>query len=199
MIKAELQAMKNEQFIPSALKDLITVQDAIRRYDASISWIENHGHAVISNGAFYLDNFNVAGGTITINAFRDTSYPFEAGHWSNYETPRLTDITSVDVPRIVTMGQPTPIKVNVQVGGEPSSNITVNYFISDKDGTIVARGEAQQQGSPGQFNVDLTSEMTAKLSQGPNTIKIFAVSNEALRPDISSSTILAAPGAPTAG
>ena len=199
MIKAELQAMKNEQFIPSALKDLITVQDAIRRYDASISWIENHGHAVISNGAFYLDNFNVAGGTITINAFRDTSYPFEAGHWSNYETPRLTDITSVDVPRIVTMGQPTPIKVNVQVGGEPSSNVTVNYFISDKDGTIVARGEAQQQGSPGQFNVDLTSEMTAKLSQGPNTIKIFAVSNEALRPDISSSTILAAPGAPTAG
>ena len=199
MIKAELQEMKNEQFIPSALKDLITVQDAIRRYDASISWIENHGHAVISNGAFYLDKFNVAGGTITINAFRDPSYPFEAGHWSNYETPGLTDITSVDVPRIVTMGQPTPIKVNVQVGGEPSSNVTVNYFISDKDGTVVARGEAHQQGSPGQFNVDLTSEMTAKLSQGPNTIKIFAVSNEALRPDISSSTILAAPGAPTAG
>ena len=199
MIKAELQEMKNEQFIPSALKDIVTVQDAIRRYDASISWIENHGHAVISNGAFYLDNFNVAGGTITINAFRDTSYPFEAGHWSNYETPRLTDITSVDVPRIVTMGEPTPIKVNVQVGGEPSSNVTVNYFISDKDGTVVARGEAHQQGSPGQFNVDLTSEMTAKLSQGPNTIKIFAVSNEALRPDISSSTILAAPGAPTAG
>lgn len=199
MIKAELQEMKNEQFIPSALKDIVTVQDAIRRYDASIRWIENHGHAIISNGAFYLDNFNVAGGTITIDAFRDVSYPFEAGHWSNYETPMLADITSVDVPRIVTMGQPTPIKINVQVGGEPSSNVTVNYFISDKDGTVVARGEAQQQGSPGQFNIDLAAEMTAELSQGPNTIKIFAVSNEALRPDISSSTILAAPGAPTAG
>ena len=198
MIKAELQAMKNEQFIPSALKDLITVQDAIRRYDASISWIENHGHAVISNGAFYLDNFNVAGGTITINAFRDASYPFEAGHWSNYETPKLVDITGVEVPRIVSMGQATPIKVNVQVAGEPSSNVTVNYFVSNKDGTVVVRGEAQQ-GSPGQFNIGLTSEMTAKLSQGPNTIKIFAVSNEALRPDISSSTILAAPGIPTAG
>jgi len=198
MIKAELQEMKNEQFIPSALKDLITVQDAIRRYDASISWIENHGHAVISNGAFYLDNFNVAGGTITINAFRDASYPFEAGHWSNYETPRLADITGVEVPRIVTMGQATPIKVNVQVAGEPSSNVTVNYFVSNKDGTVVVRGEAQQ-GSPGQFNIDLTSEMTAKLSQGPNTLKIFAVSNEALRPDISSSTVLAAPGVPAAG
>ncbi|HEV3433193.1 MAG TPA: ABC transporter substrate-binding protein [Nitrososphaera sp.] len=198
MIKAELQEMKNEQFIPAALKEIITLEEAIKRYDASISWIENHGHAIISNGAFYLDNFNVAGGTITINAFRDTSYPFEAGHWSNYETPSLADIISVDVPRIVTMGQPTPIKVNVQVAGEPSNNVTVNYFVSNKDGTVVVRGEAQQ-GSPGQFNIDLTSDMTAKLSQGPNTIKIFAVSNEALRPDISSSTILAAPGAPTAG
>jgi peptide/nickel transport system substrate-binding protein len=198
MIKSELQEMKNEQFIPPALKDIITLEEAIRRYDASISWIENHGHAIISNGAFYLDNFNVAGGTITINAFRDASYPFEAGHWSKYETPRLADIISVDVPRIVTMGQPTPIKVNVQVAGEPSNNVTVNYFVSNKDGTVVVRGEAQQ-GSPGQFNIDLTSDMTAKLSQGPNTIKIFAVSNEALRPDISSSTILAAPGVPTAG
>jgi peptide/nickel transport system substrate-binding protein len=198
MIKAELQEMKNEQFIPPALKDIVTVQEAIRRYDASINWIESHGHAIISNGPFYLDNFNVAGGTITINAFRDASYPFEVGHWTNYEAPRLADITSVDVPRIVMMGQPTPIKVYVQVAGEPSNNVTVNYFVSNKDGTIVARGEARQ-GSPGQLSIDLTPELTAKLSPGPNTIKIFAVSNEALRPDISSSTILATPGPPVAG
>jgi peptide/nickel transport system substrate-binding protein len=194
MIKAELQKMKNEQFVPPALKDIITVQDAIRRYDASISWIENHGHAIIRNGAFYLDSFNVAGGTITINAFRDFSYPFEAGHWSQYETPRLAEIGSVDVPRIVTMGQATAIKVNVELAGQPSSNVTVNYFVSNKDGTVVIRGEAQPE-SPGQFNIDLTQDMTEKLSPGPNQVRIFATSNEALRPDISSSTILAAPGA----
>lgn len=194
MVKAELQKMKNEQFVPPALRGIITIEDAIKRYDASISWIENHGHAIIGNGAFYLDNFNVAGGTITINAFRDFSYPFEVGHWSQYETPQLAEIISVNVPRIVTMSQPTPIKVNVELSGQPSSNVTVNYFVSNKDGIVVARGEAQPE-SPGQFNIDLTSEMTAKLSPGPNQIKIFATSNEALRPDISSSTILAAPGA----
>jgi peptide/nickel transport system substrate-binding protein len=195
MIKAELQKMKNEQFVPPALKDIITVQDAIRRYDASISWIENHGHAIIRNGAFYLDSFNVAGGTITINAFRDFSYPFEAGHWSQYEAPRLAEIGSVDVPRIATMGQATAIKVNVELAGQPSSsNVTINYFVSNKDGTVVIRGEAQP-GSPGQFNIDLTPDMTAKLSPGPNQVRIFATSNEALRPDISSITILAAPGA----
>jgi peptide/nickel transport system substrate-binding protein len=194
MVKGELQKMKNEQFVPPALRGIITIEDAVKRYDASISWIENHGHAIIGDGAFYLDNFNVAGGTITINAFRDFSYPFEVGHWSQYETPQLAEISSVNVPRIVTMSQPTPIKVNVEVSGRASSNATVNYFVSNKDGIVVARGEAQPE-SPGQFNIDLTSEMTAKLSPGPNQIKIFATSNEALRPDISSSTILAAPGA----
>ena len=194
MIKAELQTMKNEQFVPPALRDIITVEDAIKRYDASISWIENHGHAIIRNGAFYLENFNVAGGTITINAFRDSSYPFEVGHWSKYEVPRVADITSVNVPRIVAMGQSTPIRISVDVGGQPSSNVTVNYFVSNKDGIVVARGQAQPE-SPGQFNITLTSEMTAKLSAGPNQIRIFATSNEALRPDISSSTILAVPGA----
>ena len=194
MIKAELQKMKTEQFVPAALKDTITVQDAMKRYDASISWIENHGHAIISNGPFYLDNFNVAGGTITINAFRDPSYPFEVGHWAHYEAPRLADISSVDVPRIVAMGQPTSMKVNVDIAGQPSRNVTVNYFVSNKDGIVVTRGEARA-GSTGQFNIDLSPDITAKLSTGPNQIKIFATSNEALRPDISSSTILAAPGA----
>ncbi len=195
MIKAELQKMKNEQFVPPALRNIITIEDAIKRYDASISWIENHGHAIIGNGAFYLDNFNVAGGTITINAFRDASYPFEMGHWSQYELPAVAKIITVDVPRIVTMGQPIPIKVSVEVAGQPSSNVTVNYFVSNKDGIVVVRGEAQPQ-SPGEFTIDLTSDMTAMLSPGPNQIKIFANSNDALRPDISSSTILAAPGAP---
>jgi hypothetical protein len=92
------------------------------------------------------------------------------------------------------MGQATPIRVSVDVGGQPSSNVTVNYFLSNKDGIVVARGQAQPE-SPGQFNINLTSDMTSKLSPGPNQIRIFATSNEALRPDISSTTILAAPGA----
>ena len=120
--------MKNEQFVPAALKGRITVQDAINRYDASISWIEKHGHAIISNGPFYLDNFNVAGGTVTINAFRDPSYPFEVGHWVHYETPRVADISSIDVPRIVTIGQPTSMKVNVTIAGQPRQQCHCELF-----------------------------------------------------------------------
>lgn len=196
MIKTELQNMKNEQFVPPALQGVVTVQDAIRRYDASINWIDNHGNAIIGNGAFYLDSFNPAGGTITIKAFRDPSYPFEAGHWSQYETPRTADITTVDVPRIVNMGQPSSVKIDVVVAGQPSSNATVNYFVSNKDGLVVIRGEAYEE-NIGQFLIDLSPENTSRLSLGPNQIKIFATSDEALRPAISTNTILAVPGGDT--
>jgi peptide/nickel transport system substrate-binding protein len=193
LIKEELQKMKTEQFVPAALKGIITPEDAIRRYDASINWINNHGHAIISNGAFYLDSFNAAGGTITIKAFRDSSYPFEVGHWSEYETPRVADITNVDVPQLVNIGQPTSATVNVEVAGQPSTNVTVNYFVSNKDGILVIRGEGQHENAS-QFRIDLTADMTSKLSPGPNQIKIFATSNEALRPAIYKNTILAVPG-----
>lgn len=196
MIKAELQSMKNEQFVPPALKGVVTIEDAIRRYDASINWINTHGNAIISNGAFYLDSFNPAGGTITIKASRDPTYPFELGHWSQYEMPRTADIIAVDVPRIVSVGQPASLKVSVEVSGQPSSNATVHYFVSNKDGIVVIRGEAQNE-STGQFSINLTADNTSKLSSGPNQIKIFATSYDALRPAISSNTILAVPGGGT--
>jgi peptide/nickel transport system substrate-binding protein len=191
MIKEELQNMKSEKFVPSALKGIVTVDDAIKRYDASISWIEDHNHSVISNGAFYLDRVNLAGGTIVIKAFRDPSYPFEAGHWSKYENPQLADISKVDVPQSIVIGQSAAMAADIEVAGQPSSDATVNYFVSDKDGRLVVKGEAAPE-STGHFKINLAADETSKLSTGPNQLKIFASSNKALRPDISTRTIIAA-------
>jgi peptide/nickel transport system substrate-binding protein len=192
MIKAELQKMKSENFVPASLKDVVSPADAAKRYDASIKWIEDHNHAVISNGAFYLDSFNKAGGTITIKAFRDDSYPFEQGHWAKYQTPKLADISKVDVAKSVAIGQPVQMTMNVNVAGNPSNNATVYYFISDKDGRSILKGEAKPEGNVGEFRIALQANDTSKLSPGPNQLSIFAYSTEALRPDIATGTILAA-------
>jgi peptide/nickel transport system substrate-binding protein len=190
MIKAELQKMKNENFVPAALKEVVSPAQAAARYDASIKWIEDHGHAIISNGAFYLDNYNTAGGTITIKAFRDSSYPFEVGHWSKYTQPKLADITNVNVPRAVAIGQPASVSLDLTVAGQPSSDATVAYFVSNKDSQIVAQGSATSDGV-GKFKFDLPAADTEKLTPGPNQLKIFASSNEARRFVISTNTILA--------
>jgi peptide/nickel transport system substrate-binding protein len=192
-IKEELQKMKAENYVPAALKGIVSVDEAKERYDASIAWITLHKHAVISNGPFYLDSFNIAGGTITIKAFRDPSYPFEVGHWSSYENPKLAKIEKIDNARSIKIGQPATITVNLQVDGKPSNDAIVNYFISNKNGNVVVKGEAQPaSGSVGSFGLNLTANDTSKLTPGPNQLKIFANSKYAFRPDIATNTVLAA-------
>lgn len=196
MVLEELQKMKAENFVPAALRDVVTPEKAGQRYDAAISWISSRGHAVISNGGYYLDNFNSAGGTITIKAFRDQSYPFEQGHWSMFQDPQLARINKVDLPRSVTIGQPSEISIDVSVGGEPSSNADVVYFVSGRDGSLIATGTANPVGT-GQFQFSLPAEASQKLTPGPNQLKVFATAKEAIRYDISTSTLLATATSPS--
>ena len=190
MVKEELEKMKSENFVPAPLQGTVSLEEAIARYDASIQWIEDHDHAIISNGAFYLDTYNIAGRTITVKAFRDSTYPFEVGHFSEYETPRLADISRVSIAPI-TIGSPATLTVSVQVDGQPSSDATVDYFILDKDGNLAARGQGEPADSAGEFAIELSEAETSKLSAGPNQLRIFANSDYAFRPDISENTILA--------
>ncbi len=205
MIREELEKMKNENFVPAALKGLVSADDAKKRYDASIQWIDEHGHAVISNGAFYLDSYNIAGRIITLKAFKGGSYPFETGYWSKYEKPRLADIVKMDIPsslvigdvsipRSVLIGEPLTMTLSIDVDGQLSNDASVDYFVLDKSGKVIITGKANSTAtSAGQFRIELSSEETSKLSLGPNQVRIFANSFYAFRPDISERTIIALP------
>jgi peptide/nickel transport system substrate-binding protein len=192
MIKEELQKMKDEGYVPNALKGMVSASDAAKRYDASIKWIEQHKNAVIGNGPFYLDSYNIAGRTITVKAFRDSSYPFKAGHWAKFENPRLAKIVKADIPRAVTIGKAVTATITLQVDGKPSSSAEVSYFIFDKSGSVIVRGMAKPVDKSGTFTIEIPAADTAKLSAGPNTVKIFANSKQAFRPDIATATIVAA-------
>ena len=51
------------------------------RLNADKEWNSAHGNLVISDGAFYLDNYNQGDGSAHLKAFRDPSYLFAAGKW----------------------------------------------------------------------------------------------------------------------
>lgn len=192
MIRSELVAMKDERFVPPPLKNIVTPQEAIKRYDASIKWIDAHKHAVIGNGPFYLESYNPEGRVITLKAFRDDSYPFEQGHWSLYAKPKIASIDRVDAPKTVLAGQsPLNVGVFVSIDGKPSKNSSVYYFISDKDGRTVISGNTTISDENGRYSINIPKDETAALSTGPSLLKIFAVSNTAYRPDIHSTTLIA--------
>ncbi|HYY67982.1 MAG TPA: hypothetical protein VE572_06525, partial [Nitrososphaeraceae archaeon] len=226
MILEELQKMKSESFIPTPLKGIVTINEANQRYDAAIHWIEQHRHAVISNGPFYLDTYNPSAGIIYVKAFRDASYPFRQGYWSVFENPKLAIINAIDTHKYLVPGEPLDVRINVTVGGKPSNDAVVDYFLSDTEGRVILNGKAEPLGSrtvmdslsstavnthptdvrvnvdnglditgniagisdsfsqKGIFQITLNSNDTLQLHKGPNSLKIFAYTEEAFRPDI---------------
>jgi peptide/nickel transport system substrate-binding protein len=232
LILEELQKMKSESFVPPPLAGIVSIQKAEERYNAAIEWIQRHRHAVISNGPFYLDTYIPGAGIISVKAFRDQSYPFPQGYWSVFENPKLAVIQSVDTKKYLTAGEPLKVRLNVTIGGTPSNDAKVDYFLSDSEGRVILNGKAQplvdntveaqtvmsnnayywstndtrsptkvgmsgtvqnvQSASEahGMFEINLNSSETSKLEKGPNSLKIFANSIEAFRPDIYTIPIL---------
>ncbi len=197
-IKDELQKMKAENYIPNALRGIVTTEEAKKRYDASINWIAHHNNAIIGNGPFYLDSYNPSGGVVILRAFRDPSYPFPLGYWAKYEHPKLASIGNTnDIPRFIRIGQPFNLPVQVNVDGNPSNNATVNYYLSNSNGNVMIRGIAKQPvGNIGKFTINLSCNDTQKLSPGPNRLEIFAASPDAYKPDIITKTIIAVKARP---
>jgi peptide/nickel transport system substrate-binding protein len=196
-IKLELEKMKSERFIPAALKDSVTVEDAIKRYDASIEWIAEHNHAIIGNGPYQIKNYNPTGKVITLTAFRDSTYPFAKGYWSNFETPKLAKFEKVQQPKVVTSGLPLTITGNITIGGNYDSNASLTYFISDKSNRLVIQGEGEWIDNKGNFMITINGNATKGMSIGPNAFELFVKSNYALRPDIHNGVLITVPNTMT--
>ena len=102
-------------------------------------------------------------------------------------------IEEVDTQKSLSPGAALNAWVNVTIGGKPSNDAIVDYFLSDTDGKVILSGQAEPAGkrshSPlshqqGVYEFSLNSSDTSKLKVGPNSLKIFANSEEAFRPDI---------------
>ena len=192
-IKLELDKMKSERFVPSALRDYVTTDDALKRYDASIKWISDHNHAVIGNGPYEIKNYNPTGKVITLTAFRDSTYPYAKGYWSNFETAKLAKFVKVQQPKVVTSGLPLTMSGNITVGDNYDSNASLTYFITDKNNRLVSQGKGEWADNKGNFIITLNGTTTKGMSIGPNEFELFVKSNYALRPDIYSGVLIAVP------
>ena len=74
-IRAAYQALNNTGYIPPPLSGVVTIDEARMGYEAGLGFMGVHGHAVISNGPFILDEYTDTS-LIRLTAFRDPSYPF---------------------------------------------------------------------------------------------------------------------------
>ena len=175
MIQSQLEDFKSSNFIPDALTDFQQITDfQIDRYQSSIDWIDQHEHAVISNGPFYLEGYSPDSRSITIKSFDSSGYPLQQGIWNNFEHAEFPTIESVDIEELVQKGMKLDIPVKVTNSSE------IQYFLSNTQGTVITSGVQNVHNNHATITIE--NDEIDNLLVGPNTLKIFAASDDVLRP-----------------
>ena len=175
MIQSQLEDFKSSNFIPATLTDFEQITDFhIDRYQSSIDWIDQHEHAVISNGPFYLEGYSPDSRSITIKSFDSSGYPLQQGIWNDFEHAEFPTIESVDIEELVQKGMKLDIPVKVTNSSE------IQYFLSNTQGTVITSGV--QNVHDNHATITIENDEIDNLLVGPNTLKIFAASDDVLRP-----------------
>jgi peptide/nickel transport system substrate-binding protein len=183
VIRQYLIQFRDSNYVPIALTSFDLANSYFdSRYESSIKWIEEKNHAVISNGPFYLESYSPESRTITIKAFTDKSYPFEAGHWQEFENIRFPKIVNIDIPEVIKKGDILKIPILTNYSSK------IDYFFTNSEGESVSSGT--QIIHSGKTTLAFSEEQTNRFGIGANDLKVFAVSESVLRPDIYSISFL---------
>ncbi len=151
---------------------LVTQEEAIRRYQAAISWFDNYGLMVISNGPFKLVTFDPAAQFAELEAFRDSTYPFHPGQWFFGVSPAL-EIKSVDTQPIAP-GESAIIEIEVSGPGK----LGANYLLFDPVESKVLKMGEMEPVSPTRFSLRLSPEETSGMQPGVYHLFVVVHSDE---------------------
>ncbi len=192
-IRAELVKMKEEAYIPASLRGIVKIREAIGRYDAAINFIDEYKHAYISNGPFYLANFDPKANYAEVRAYRDASYPFDTTTWvEQFKTPRLV-IDALDIPVMSAIGEDVTVTINVsnvtypedQASPASKGNVKVVLITDNAELEFVA-----EYVSPGVFEATISGDKTADLAEGSYTVLAIASKEGAVPSNTSQMLIL---------
>jgi len=172
-VKTQLNDFKSNEHIPKSLIQFNPQNNFQNiRYDSSQEWINENNHAVISNGPFYLDRYSPESRMIVIKSFDYGNYLFEQGKWKEFEDIKFPSINSVEFIQPYIVGS----KKEIQVSTENTSEI--HYFLVNSEGKIILNGIEETVNNNANINLEEKYDMI----EGINTIKIFAASNNVLKP-----------------
>lgn len=172
-IKAELNKMIAEKYVPECLKDYTTADKAIKRYQAAIKWIDTNSHAYISNGPFYLAKYDATANYAEVRAFRDASYPHTAQGWLNKLKRTILKVENVEVPVLNMRGKDIKVKMRVgqsiypEVLTKPATVGEGTITLITKTGEVVFKAKRT---SAGIFEATIPGSATKDLPAGSYTL-----------------------------
>ncbi len=205
-LAARLLALATEfersAYRPEALRSHVTEEEARRRWRALIAFHKASGHFLVTSGPYRLKSWT--GESVTLEAFRDLTYPLGVGSYDAYAIPRRGFITSVewDGTRLSIAGDieivekfqrsyrlvRTPLK-SVPAAFLKRDMPELRYVVTGPDGRVALAGSVPLGAGAG-FGFDLKG----RLPPGRYALSaLIAVNGNAMNAEVHRAPLIVAP------
>lgn len=177
-IKATLQDFVAAKYVPDSIKQWITPEQAVARYNAALAFIDKYGHAYISNGPFFISKVDYNANYIELSAFRD--YPYKADYFSKLFATTLTRIDDVKVPATVQKTSDAKIDIAVSAltypedtakAADNKAKVTVTMILADNTEKVYTAKFV----SAGNFQAVIPAKDLSGLKSGAYTLVVQSV------------------------
>jgi hypothetical protein len=197
-----VERFERDGFRPEALSAYVSPDDARRRWQALAAFYKARGHFLVTNGPYKLKGWTPE--SVTLEAFRDLTYPLGVGSFDAYAVPRRGFITEVkwqdghltvsgDI-EVVEKFQRSYRLVRMPLGSVLGPVVQraapeCRYVVADADGRVALAGIIPL-GDGRTFRADLTGRLRA----GRYTLSaLIAVNGNVMNADIHRTPIVVTP------
>ncbi len=184
LVQRTLRTFSLEGTVPEGVftvgsQRLVDREAAEARYQAALAWHRTYNHLIVSNGPYYLAEYEPRAQYAELRAYRDETYPFEPGDWSFGPPPTLS-IQRVDAPKL-TAGEESVVRVALAGTGE----LGLRYLLLDPVAQeVVIQGDAQYVAGGGantetvgdaEFAITFEQDVTGAL--WPGLYKLYLIAH----------------------
>ena len=156
---------------PETLHDLVSPDEARRRWTALAAFFKEHGHFLVTNGPYKLKSWSAD--SASLEAFRDLSYPLGVGSFDAYAIPRrgwVTDIIrdggrlqlAADLETVIKFGRGHRLERQPMQSIAPDelkrAAAECRYVVFDGDGQAVL-ASAARPGEDRRFAIDIAGKL----------------------------------------
>ncbi|NJO35015.1 MAG: hypothetical protein HC869_19760 [Rhodospirillales bacterium] len=166
-----LGQFEREAFRPPALLAHVTQDEARRRWAALAAFYKASGHFLVTNGPYKLKSWTPR--SVTLEAFRDLTYPLGVGSYDTYAIPRRGFVTKTEWSgdRLTVSGDIEVtekfqrsyrlVRMPLQSVSEPVLKRAApecRYVVTGPDGRVALAGVALP-GADARFQIDLAGRL----------------------------------------
>jgi len=166
-----LESFEREGYRPDPLKSLVSAEDARKRWAALKAFYKERGHFLVTNGPYRLKRWSAD--SVTLEAFRDLSYPLGVGSYDAYAVPRHGFITKIEREgdRVRLFGDIELVQKHQRsydIVRKPLQSIAPDvlrrsapecrYLVTDGEGRVVLAGQVPPA-EDASFSIDLTGAL----------------------------------------